>query len=225
MQCLFKKTNEVMKLALNKHSSLIELAETIADNKMILGDQLVDIGLSGPNLEATVASVSMAQSELGHARLLYRWAHELKGENSSGMDVKYQTGKAFQNVVDAHNWITLITAIYTVNLATDLVMKAIVDADDQTSNPPFTKMFREQNETIIYTQGWIESLLKDKGSIPSRTIKALEEASKETQKWLQSIETDSLLISKKQIAENANLVSNFQNEIRELTQGGVVSNV
>lgn len=214
-----------MELALNKHISIIELAETIADNKMILGDQLVDIGLSGPNLEATVASVSMAQSELGHARLLYRWSHELKGKNSSGMDVKYQTGKAFQNVVDANNWITLITAIYTVNLATDLVMKSITDAEDQSSNPPFTKMFREQNETIIYTQGWIESLLKDKGSIPSRTIKALDQASKETVGWLQSIEADNQLTSQKQIVEKANLVNNFQNEIRELIQGGVVSNV
>ncbi len=214
-----------MEMVLNKNNSLIKLAETIADNKMILGDQLVDIGLSGPNLEATVASVSMAQSELGHARLLYRWAQELKGRNASGMDVKYQTGKAFQNVVDAHNWITLITAIYTVNLGTDLIMKAITDAENQRSNPPFTKMFREQNETIIYTQGWVESLLNDKGSIPARTIKALNNASLETVKWLESIETDNLLISENQIVENANLVSQFQNIIRELTQGGVVSNV
>lgn len=212
-------------MAVNKNGSIIGVAETIADNKMILGDQLVDIGLSGPTLEATVASVSMAQSELGHARLMYRWAYELKGFNASGLDVKAQTGKAFPNVVEANNWITLITAIYTVNLATDLVMKAIAAAENKEINAPFTKMFREQDETIIYSRSWVEQLLNDKGSIPKRTIEALTQSANEAEQWLKGIEDDQLLRSEKMIVETPNLVSQFQNEIKELTRDGVISNV
>ncbi|PLR81232.1 Phenylacetic acid catabolic protein [Bacillus sp. V33-4] len=212
-------------MAQEKNISLIELAETIADNKFILGDRLVEIGISGPDLEATLSSIAMAQAELGHARLIYKWSFELKGLNSSKVDIKHQTGKAFQNGVDISDWISLIAGQYTINLAVDLVMKAIIEADNTAYNPPFSKLLKEQDEHLTYSRSWCEQLLNEKGSIPKRFEHQLEKAALEAEQWLTKVEADYLLLSEKIIAENNRLTTKFKNKIKELTMDEVVSNV
>jgi ring-1,2-phenylacetyl-CoA epoxidase subunit PaaC len=212
-------------MANEKNLSLIFLAETIADNKLIIGDRLVEIGISGPKLEATLSSIAMAQAELGHARLIYRWAHELNGLNGSKMEIKSQTGKAFERVVDISNWVSLIAGVYVVNIAIDLVMQAIVNKDNQEINAPFSKMLKEQHEHIIYSKNWCEQLLNDKGSVPKVFIQELEKVSVEAEQWLRKVESDNLLISNQILSENSNLVDLLKGKINELTKNGVVSNV
>lgn len=102
-------------------ASFIETIETIADNKYILGDLLVEIGVSGPDLEATLSTIAMAQGELGHARLLYNWAFDLKGIKKQ--EIERQTGKAFTSVVAVDNWIDLIGSLYVVNVGWSLCLK------------------------------------------------------------------------------------------------------
>ncbi|KAB2330493.1 phenylacetic acid catabolism protein [Cytobacillus depressus] len=205
-------------------TKLIEIAETIADNKFILGDRLVEVGISGPNLEATLSSIAMAQAELGHARLIYRWAFDLKGINSSKVDIKNQTGKAFSNAVEVDNWISLIAALYTVSVAAELVITAILEADHPQISPPFSKMLKEQNEHLVYSKIWCEQLLIEKGSIPGRFRTALDKASREAKKWLETIENDKLLITENIIIENTNLTKKFNHTLKELIADGVAAN-
>jgi 1,2-phenylacetyl-CoA epoxidase catalytic subunit len=209
----------------NQNISLVELAETIADNKYVLGDRLVEIGISGPTLEATLSSIAMAQQELGHSRLIYRWAFDLKGINGNIVEIKDQTGKAFSTNVDISNWIELIAGLYTTNIAIDLVMRAIIEADHPNSNPPFSKMLKEQNEHIVYSKSWCKQLLQDKGSIPTRFKQALERAAIDAVEWLNKVEHDKLLISEKMIAQNTNLGSECRRQVNELLNDGAVSNV
>ncbi|ARK28906.1 Phenylacetic acid catabolic protein [Halalkalibacter krulwichiae] len=208
-----------------KNISLVELAETIADNKYILGDRLVEIGISGPTLEATLSSIAMAQQELGHSRLIYRWAFELKGLNGNKVEIKDQTGKAFSSNVEISNWIELIAGLYTTNIAADLVMRAIIEADHPESNPPFSKMLKEQNEHHLYSKSWCKQLLNDQGSIPSRFKNALENSSKEATAWLEQVQNDNLLISEKMIAPNLDLASKLRSQVEELVNDGAVINV
>lgn len=208
-----------------KNSSLIELAETIADNKFILGDRLVEVGISGPDLEATLSSIAMAQAELGHARLIYRWASELKGLNGSKADIKHQTGKAFKSLVEIDTWISLIAGLYTTNVATDLVINAILEAGHPEIHPPFSKMLKEQNEHLAYSKGWCEQLLNERGSIPSRFGRYLEKAAQEAEQWVRNVEKDYLLVSENIIFENLNLGDHFSKAMKDLFLGdGVVTN-
>jgi 1,2-phenylacetyl-CoA epoxidase catalytic subunit len=207
------------------NTSLIELAETIADNKYILGDRLVEIGVSGPKLEATLSAIAMAQQELGHSRLIYRWSYDLKGINGSKVEIKDQTGKAFSKNVEISNWIELIAGLYATNVATDLVMKAIIAAENTSINHPFSKMLKEQNEHLIYSKSWCKQLLNDKGSIPVRFKHAIEKVTIEVVDWLKKVENDPLLISQNIISPNANLVSECKQQIDELLNNGVVTNV
>lgn len=205
--------------------SLVEAAETIADCKFILGDRLVDIGISGPNLEATLSSVAMAQAELGHARLMYKWALELQGLNGSKLEVKTQTGKAFLSVVNTTNWVGLIAAVYAVNTAVELVMGAIMEADNQEIHAPFSKMKKELEEHLLYAKSWCRQLLNDRGAVPQTFIKELEKVTIDVTQWLQNIENDNLLISEKIILENSNLINAYRGTITKLTTLGDVQHV
>ncbi|WP_449539004.1 Phenylacetic acid catabolic protein [Ferdinandcohnia sp. Marseille-Q9671] len=208
---------------MNKESiSLIELGETIADNKFILGDRLVEIGISGPTLEGTLSSIAMAQQELGHSRLLYRWVSDLKGSKT---EIRHQSGKAFQNNVAIGNWIELISGLYVTNVAMDLVMKAMLEADNPQVNPPFTKMLKEQQEHLIYSRSWCQQLLEDKGSIPRRCREALEKTSVEAREWLVKVETDLYLISENIIPKDANMVEKFNKTIQEISKDVAGTNV
>jgi ring-1,2-phenylacetyl-CoA epoxidase subunit PaaC len=205
--------------------SLINLAETIADNKFILGDRLVEIGISGPNLEATLSSIAMAQAELGHARLMYKWANELQGLNGSKVEIKAQTGKAFPAVVLTSNWVALISSVYAVNVAADLVMKAILKADHPELNAPFSKMLKEQEEHLLYSKSWCKQLLNDKGAVPKTFALELEKVTDEAIQWLKNVENNNDLISEKIILKDSNLASAYRETIKKLTTLGDVQHV
>lgn len=196
-----------------KNPSLIELAETIADNKFIMGDRLVEIGISGPTLEATLSSIAMAQAELGHARLMYKWASELQGLNGSKLEVKDQSGKAFSAVVEASNWLSLIAGLYAVNSAVDLVIKAIIQAEPPNLHTPFSKMIREQHEHLVYAKSWCKHMLQDRGAVPTVFKQHLEKAASEAEQWLAKVEKDELLQSEAIILPNSILVKNFKSEV------------
>lgn len=212
-------------MAEQNNSSLIELAETIADNKYILGDRLVEIGVSGPKLEATLSAIAMAQQELGHSRLIYRWAFDLKGVNGNKVEIKDQTGKAFSKNVEISNWIELIGGLYATNVAIDLVMRAIIEADTKEINHPFSKMLKEQDEHLIYSRSWCKQLLNEKGSIPARFKIALEKVTIEVVEWVKKVENDPLLVSQNIILPNTNLVTECKRRVDELLNNGVVTNV
>ena len=188
---------------------LINLAETLADNKFMLGDVLVKVGISGPNLESSLASIAMAQAELGHARLMYRWIDELKGSKHPKSDVTSQTGKAFPSLVKTPNWICMIANLYIINVACDLVTKAILDANHPEIHPPFAKMLKEQEEHIMYAESWCSQLLKDRGQIPAVTEKALELATSDVRAWILQVAANKDLQKSGYLLENSNIVSAF----------------
>ncbi|WP_077620773.1 Phenylacetic acid catabolic protein [Bacillus sinesaloumensis] len=205
-----------------EHISLIELGETIADNKFILGDRLVEVGISGPNLEATLSSIAMAQQELGHSRLLYRWVSDLTGVKQ---EVKHQTGKAFRQNVEIGNWIELIAGLYVTNVAVDLVMRAMIEANNPNVNPPFTKLLKEQQEHLIYSENWCEQLLLDKGSIPRRCREAITKTAQEAKEWLIKVENDMYLVTENIIPKDARLVEKFDTAVEGFSKDVAKQNV
>ena len=195
------------------------LLETIADNKYVFGDKLVEIGFSGPNLEATLAAVAMAQGELGHARLLYNWVFDLKGYKGKKPDIKSQTGKAFQRVTGIYNWISLIASFYAVNTAVDLVLKSILEANHLKVAGRVQKLLREQKEHIMYSRGWANELLNDRGAVPKKFKEELNQVIPQVETWLQSIERKTELVQEGYIIPQSNLLHKFKEELKSLTAG------
>lgn len=194
--------------------SFIELLETIADNKYVLGDRLVEIGVSGPNLEATLAAVAMAQGELGHARLLYNWCFDLRGVKGKKAEIHGQTGKAFKGVVNVHNWISLIAALYTVNTAIHIVLQSALESNHSKVASRVQKLIREQKDHIIYAKNWAEQLLHDQGAVPHRFRESLNEMMDEAFAWLTEIEKKQALQTEGYLSKNVKLTEKFKEQLK-----------
>lgn len=206
-------------------TSFINVIEAIADNKYVLGDRLVEVGVSGPDLEATLSSIAMAQAELGHARLLYNWSFDLKGHNGKKPDIRDQTGKAFGASLEINNWITLIASFYIVNQALDIVMREVFKAGNSDVISRIHKLIKEQREHIVYSQSWARILLQDKGKVPHIFNEALKNAIPEVEQWLQSIEKDQDLIHGGYLLKDSNLLTKFRNQIDRLKFRGAIADV
>ncbi|KJE26254.1 phenylacetic acid catabolic family protein [Geobacillus kaustophilus] len=194
--------------------SLIELLETIADNKYVLGDRLVEVGVSGPNLEATLASIAMAQGELGHARLLYNWCFDLRGLKGKKPEIYRQTGKALASAVNVHNWITLIAALYATNTAIDAVLQSALDANHPAIVSRIQKLIREQQDHLVYAKHWAQQLAHERGAVPHRFRAALNAAANEAAAWLKEVESKEELQQEGYLPNGVKLVERLQQELK-----------
>ncbi|MGE7607360.1 Phenylacetic acid catabolic protein [Peribacillus frigoritolerans] len=210
----------------NGNIELITLIETIADNKFILGDRLVEVGVSGPDLEATLAAIAMAQSELGHARLLYNWGTNLKSGKGSKKEVKEQTGKAFGSIVQIGEWIQLIAGLYSMNTALNILITALTSHQKGSEiELQFNKLAREQLEHILYSKNWALKLLNDGGSIPARFGRAFKLCEQEIITWLKQVENNSVLIENEILPVNSNLVNSYKEALIPRLRDGEIINV
>lgn len=202
---------------------LIELLETIADNKYVMGDHLAEIGVSGPTLEATISSIAMAQSELGHARLLYNWVEELKTGSKKKLDIKDQTGKAFQSAMETEDWISLIANLFITNITSKAILDAV--ANSEYSTKAITKMVREQEDNIIYARSWSNQLLADQGQIPEKFEEYYNKAKAEAYDWILKYEHDERVRKAKIVEGNRSLTELFDEEVRNISiEQDVVAN-
>jgi 1,2-phenylacetyl-CoA epoxidase catalytic subunit len=207
------------------NAELITLIETIADNKFILGDRLVEVGVSGPNLEGTLAAIAMAQSELGHARLLYNWGESLKSGKGNKKDVKEQTGKAFASIVQIEEWIALIAGLYSMNTALCTLIASLTSHQKGSEiELQFNKLAREQEEHILYSKNWALKLLNDGGSIPVRFGWAFKHCESEVITWLKQVENNRVLIENDILPVNSNLVDSYmQALIPSIRNEGIIN--
>jgi ring-1,2-phenylacetyl-CoA epoxidase subunit PaaC len=206
-------------------NSFIEILEHIADTKYVLGDRLVEVGISGPTLEATLSAVAIAQAELGHARLLYNWSFDLKELEGKKIEVKEQTGKAFKEVETIYNWITLISALYAVNVAQEIILKGFLKARHQEVVTRIQKLLNEQREHILYSRGWSIKLFNEEGIIPKRFNEALDAIVPEIEAWLTAIENDQAMINEGYFIPNSNATSSFRDTISILREKGNLADV
>ena len=200
--------------------AFIDLLETVADNKYVLGDRLVEIGISGPNLEAILSSIAMAQGELGHARLLYNWTFDLRVLKGKKPEIEKQTGKAFAGVVQAQNWISLIAALYAVNVALDVVLRSILDARHGEVVTRIHKLLKEQQEHILYARNWAQQLRQDKGAVPRKFREALEGIIPEAETWLLTLENTTELVAEGYLLPAVKLVQPFRAQIANAASQG-----
>ncbi|UOF89294.1 phenylacetate-CoA oxygenase subunit PaaI [Fodinisporobacter ferrooxydans] len=164
---------------------IVDVIEAIADNKFLLGDQLVEIGFSGPDLRASLAAIALAQSELGHARHLYNWSFALQNIDR---EVTEQTGNGFQQIAQIGNWVELMTWLYTVNVAAKIVLAALYESEDPDVAKRVPKMLRELDEPITFGREWCTVFTNESGSIPKVFSETFGEANAQIEKWLEAVE-------------------------------------
>lgn len=192
-----------------------EVLETIADNKFIIGDRLVEVGVSGPRLESTLSAIAMAQGELGHARLLYNWVLDLQNHKGKKPEIEKQTGKAFPFTEKVDNWLSLIAALETVNICVDVVLKAILKANKDEAVSRIQKLANEQKEHIIYAEGWSKQLLEDAEPVRKKFEEYLNEFLPQAENWLNSLREKTALVDEGYLLPDTDLAAEFNSRIKK----------
>jgi 1,2-phenylacetyl-CoA epoxidase catalytic subunit len=158
-----------------------DVMESLADNKFVLGDQLVEIGVSAPELQSALASVALAQAELGHARHLYNWVGEWRGEE---IEITEESGNSLPALALNRNWIDLMVSVLAVNTAAKLVIDEIRRGGDRAVVAKTSKMLVEIEEHRTFAREWCRRFASEDGAVPRVFCEARERLVGAIDEWL-----------------------------------------
>lgn len=136
-----------------KEETYKQLVDKLADNKYLLAEKLTQIGMLGPNLEASLACVALAQEEFGHVRVLKRYA---VGERKDYTLDSYEA--CYSSLKDCRKWAQVVTFAHVLTQFTRFVLNVPVGNSDSTSRG-FKKVLDEVDIHEMYTGSWVRSLL------------------------------------------------------------------
>lgn len=154
---------------------IAQLLNRLADTKFLMGHHLVRIGVLGPDLGSSLGAVAVAQMELGHARLLFRWRHELLEEVRADEDPVGSMGAdALPEVRTVSSWVALITKTYCVEDATHRLISHVIDGL-QDRRLQTAKLQQELTDILTYTGGWVEQFATDAPGVRQAAVVAVHE--------------------------------------------------
>lgn len=143
------------------HERLTGLFTVLADSMFQLGHHLVRIGVVGPDLGASLGAVAVAQMQLGHARLLYRWRQELLPNRGVADDAVRGMGEnALPGLQDIQSWVELVTKLGCFEEAAVLLVRRHL-AEGSEHRFQAAKLLQEMEDILTYSGGWVEQFAAD----------------------------------------------------------------
>jgi ring-1,2-phenylacetyl-CoA epoxidase subunit PaaC len=134
-----------------------------ADTKLLLGYHYGEWTFGTPELEAAVASCSLAQAELGHVRLLAGIVSKRFGDDPDGL-VDGRSARQFASVgyLDhpLPDWPALVAANYVVDLAVTRLLHALRDSTFAPIRMSVAKMLDEERSHLHHGRGWVRTLAR-----------------------------------------------------------------
>jgi len=159
---------------------LRDLLVACADTKLLLGYHYGEWTFGTPTLEAAVANCSLAQSELGHVRLLHGI---LKAHYDEDLDrlLEARPAEAFASVGYLDQPLADWPAVVAMNFVVDLAVTRLIDAMRASTFLPVRacaeKLLEEERYHIHHGQGWFRALATsddgDRNSVSARLAEAL----------------------------------------------------
>jgi phenylacetate-CoA oxygenase PaaI subunit len=143
---------------------LRNLLTACADTKLLLGYHYGEWTFGTPELEAAVASCSLAQSELGHARLFHAILKKHYGDDPDQL-IAERAPSEFANITyldhEIPDWAGFVAANYVVDLAVTRLLYAMRGSSFQPLRMSLEKMIDEERHHINHGQGWFRTLASD----------------------------------------------------------------
>ncbi len=134
-----------------------------ADTKLLLGYHYGEWTFGAPELEAAVAHCSLAQSELGHVRLLHGVLERHCGENVDGL-LEEREADEFANVSWLDHPIPDWAGVVAMNAVVDLAMTRVFHAMRGSAFLPvrlcLDKMLDEERHHAHHGLGWLRTLAR-----------------------------------------------------------------
>lgn len=142
-------------------TGLRNLLIACADSKLLLGYHYGEWTFGTPALEAAIANCSLAQTELGHVRLLHAVLRNHFDVDSDALIDRRQPA-AFANVgyldKPITDWPGFVAANYVVDLAVTRMLYALRDSAFRPLRMSVEKMLDEERYHIHHGQGWFRTL-------------------------------------------------------------------
>ncbi len=140
---------------------LREILLACADTKLLLGYHYGEWTFGTPELEAAVASCSLAQAELGHVRLLHAVLSKHFGDDSNEL-VEQRAGNAYANIAfldrSIEDWAGFVAANYVVDHAVTRVLYSLRGSSFKPLRMSVEKMLDEERYHLHHGRGWFRTL-------------------------------------------------------------------
>jgi ring-1,2-phenylacetyl-CoA epoxidase subunit PaaC len=138
-----------------------QLLLACADTKLLLGYHYGEWTFGTPALEAAVAHCSIAQSELGHVRLLHGILKAGWGEDADRL-VETRAASEFASIryldADLPDWPGVVAMNFVVDLAVTRVVHALRDSAFIPMRSCAEKLLQEERYHVHHGQGWFRAL-------------------------------------------------------------------
>ena len=132
-----------------------------ADTKLMLGYHYGEWTFGPPELEAAVACCSLAQTELGHVRLLHGILKKHFGDDPDVL-LEQRAANAFANIAFLDSaigdWAGLVAANYVVDLAVTRLIHAMRGSAFKPVRMSVEKMLDEERYHVHHGQGWFRTI-------------------------------------------------------------------
>lgn len=142
-------------------TGLRNLLLACADTKLLLGYHYGEWTFGTPALEAAIANCSLAQTELGHVRLLHAVLRNHYDDDADAL-IERRPPREFANVAyldrPITTWAGFVGANYVVDLAVTRVLYALRDSAFKPLRMSVDKMLDEERYHIHHGQGWFRTL-------------------------------------------------------------------
>ncbi|HYN88925.1 MAG TPA: 1,2-phenylacetyl-CoA epoxidase subunit PaaC [Ardenticatenaceae bacterium] len=144
-----------------QRDALVAYITAIADDELVLGHRASEWTGLGPVLEADIALSSIAQDELGHARVWYELLAALTGATPDEM-VFQRPWHAFRNAqlseLPRGDWAFTVVRHYLHDAAEQARLEALAEAAYQPVAQVARKLRVEEKYHLLHGRSWITKL-------------------------------------------------------------------
>ncbi|MEP7360675.1 MAG: 1,2-phenylacetyl-CoA epoxidase subunit PaaC, partial [Chloroflexota bacterium] len=161
-------------------TAIAELLLTMADDEFVIGFRDSEWTGIAPMLEEDVAFSSLAQDEIGHARLLYELRSALTGEDPDRLAFHRQpNGYRHARLLDQprHGWGFTIARRWLYDTADSVRLTGLAKSSFAPLAEVVAKIRREERYHLMHLDAWLERLGTRHGKPRGKLLSALKQLS------------------------------------------------
>jgi ring-1,2-phenylacetyl-CoA epoxidase subunit PaaC len=158
--------------------AVAELLLTMADDEFVIGFRDSEWTGIAPMLEEDVAFSSIAQDEIGHARLLYEMRAALTGEHPDRVAFHRQPHQyRHARLIDQprHGWGFTIARRWLYDTADSVRLAALAKSSFTPLAEVVAKIRREERYHLMHLDVWLERLATTRGKPRGKVLSALKD--------------------------------------------------
>ena len=163
-------------LAASTLTALDELLLTLADDEFVIGSWDSEWTGIAPMLEEDVATSSVAQDEIGHARALYELLAELRGTDADAIAYgRDAAGYRHASLLDhaRRDWAFSVARRYCYETADAVRLEALARSSWEPLALLAGKMRREETYHLLHAEAWLRRMAEAGGDATGRLADAI----------------------------------------------------